>query len=247
MDDVYRRRLSILLFTGITLGWMILCYIAWVASGCKPFMPFISDFDLFEPGDTLFSLGTLLSTVTVVWMMIEIQLFNRERLMEKGTHYVWQIINHAALFPGMVAAYCTFMVGQTPWDVDGYMHGVYAITIFRLGIIWCVLAWVVSARIHWGSPTLLKILLARGIPAVAAIVGLWQMLANQAKVWTEDFDWKEHNQSVNDMMEFCNSRQYPALEIAAAWEFVLCLGIVFTVTSFLLDLQPSTDFHSEDE
>ena len=247
MEDWQRRRLSINFFTGMTLGWMILCYIAWVASGCKPFMPFISDFDLFEPGDTLFSLGTFLSTVTVVWMMIEIQLFNRERLMEKGTHYVWQIINHAALFPGMVAAYCTFMVGQTPWDVDGYMHGIYAITIFRLGIIWCVLAWVVSARIHWGSPTLLKILLARGIPAVAAIVGLWQMLANQAKVWTEDFDWKEHNQSVLDMMEFCSSRQYPALEVAAAWEFVLCLGIVFTVFSFRLDLQPPTDSYSEEE
>ena len=60
MEDLQRRRLSILLFTGITLGWMILCYIAWVASGCKPFMPFISDFDLFEPGDTMFSLGTFL-------------------------------------------------------------------------------------------------------------------------------------------------------------------------------------------
>ena len=49
------------------------------------------------------------------------------------------------------------------------------------------------------------------------------------------------------MMEFCTSRQYPALEVAAAWEFVLCLGIVFTVTSFLLDLQPSSDLHSEEE
>ena len=48
MEDWERRRLSILWFTGITLGWMILCYIAWVASGCKPFMPYISDFDLFK-------------------------------------------------------------------------------------------------------------------------------------------------------------------------------------------------------
>ena len=89
--------------------------------------------------------------------------------------------------------------------------------------------------------------LARGIPAVAAIIGLWQMLSNQASVWTEDFDWDNWNASPTDMMEFCTSRQYPALEIAAAWEFVLCLGIVFTVTSFLLDLQPSNDFHSEEE
>tara|TARA_B100001996_G_scaffold343698_1_gene298974 strand:+ start:3123 stop:3866 length:744 start_codon:yes stop_codon:yes gene_type:complete len=247
MDDVYRRRLSILLFTGITLGWMILCYIAWVASGCKPFMPFISDFDLFEPGDTLFSLGTFLTTVTVVWMMIEILLFNRERLVEKEAHFAWHILNHAALIPGIIAAFSTFMVGQTPWDVDGYMHGKYAIEIFYKGIYWCVMAWIVTARIHWGSPILRKILLARGIPAVAAIVGLWQMLTNQAKVWTEDFDWDAHNQSPSDMMEFCTSRQYPALEVAAAWEFVLCLGIVFTVFSFLLDLQSPTDSHSEEE
>ncbi|MEC9174225.1 MAG: hypothetical protein VX804_04060 [Candidatus Thermoplasmatota archaeon] len=247
MEDWQRRRLSILLFTGITLCWMILCYIAWVASGCKPFMPFISDFDLFEPGDTMFSFGTFLTTVTVVWIMIEIQLFNRERLFEKGAHLVWQIINHAALLPGMVAAYCTYMVGQTPWDVDGYMHGTYAITIFRLGIMWCVMACIVTARIHWGSPTLRKILVARLTPSVAAIIGLWQMLSNQASVWTEDFDWDNWNSSPTDMMEFCTSREYPALEIAAAWEFVLCLGIVFTVTSFLLDLQPPSDFHSEEE
>ena len=247
MEDWQRRRLSILLFTGITLCWMILCYIAWVASGCKPFMPFISDFDLFEPGDTMFSFGTFLTTVTVVWIMIEIQLFNRERLFEKGAHFVWQIINHAALLPGMVAAYCTYMVGQTPWDVDGYMHGTYAITIFRLGIMWCVMACIVTARIHWGSPTLRKILLARLTPSAAAIIGLWQMLSNQASVWTEDFDWDNWNSSPIDMMEFCTSREYPALEIAAAWEFVLCLGIVFTVTSFLLDLQPPSDFHSEEE
>ena len=226
---------------------MILCYIAWVASGCKPFMPFISDFDLFEPGDTMFSFGTFLTTVTVVWIMIEIQLFNRERLFEKGAHLVWQIINHAALLPGMVAAYCTYMVGQTPWDVDGYMHGTYAITIFRLGIMWCVMACIVTARIHWGSPTLRKILVARLTPSAAAIIGLWQMLSNQASVWTEDFDWDNWNSSPTDMMEFCTSREYPALEIAAAWEFVLCLGIVFTVTSFLLDLQPPSDFHSEEE
>lgn len=247
MEDWQRRRLSILLFTGITLSWMILCYIAWVASGCKPFMPFISDFDLFEPGDTMFSFGTFLTTVTVVWIMIEIQLFNRERLFEKGAHLVWQIINHAALLPGMVAAYCTYMVGQTPWDVDGYMHGTYAITIFRLGIMWCVMACIVTARIHWGSPTLRKILVARLTPSAAAIIGLWQMLSNQASVWTEDFDWDNWNSSPTDMMEFCTSREYPALEIAAAWEFVLCLGIVFTVTSFLLDLQPPSDFHSEEE
>ena len=149
----------------------------------------------------MFSFGTFLTTVTVVWIMIEIQLFNRERLFEKGAHNVWQIINHAALLPGMVAAYCTYMVGQTPWDVDGYMHGTYAITIFRLGIMWCVMAWFVSARIHWGSPTFRKILLARGIPAVAAIVGLWQMLSNQASVWTDDFDWENYVEGIEKVDE----------------------------------------------
>jgi hypothetical protein len=247
MEDWKRRRLSVILFTGITLGWMVLCYIAWVASGCKPFMPFISDFDLFEPGDTLFTLGTFFTSVTVVWMMIEIQLFNRERLIEKQVGWGWHILNHAALLPGMVAAYSTYMVGQTPWNVDGYMHGSYAFEIFYKGIYWCVMANIVTARIHWGSPTLSRILVARGAPCIAAIVGLWQMLTNQASVWTEGFDWEAWNQGPTDMMEFCTSRQHPALEVAAAWEFVLCLGIVFTVFSFLLDLQPSPEFSPEEE
>ena len=99
MEDWQRRRLAILLFTGITLGWMILCYIAWVASGCKPFMPFISDFDLFQPGDTIFTVGLTLTSIVVVWVMIELQLSNRDTLSSLGAHWVWHVVNHSAIFP----------------------------------------------------------------------------------------------------------------------------------------------------
>jgi len=41
------------------------------------------------------------------------------------------------------------------------------------------------------------------------------------------------------MMEFCTSSKYPLLNNAAMWEFLLVLGIVFTVFSFMLDLRPA--------
>ena len=74
-----------------------------------------------------------------------------------------------------------------------------------------------------------------------------EMIRNTMLVWTTDFDWDSWNASPENMMEFCTNNSYPALDVAAAWEFVLCLGIVFTVASFLFDLKSPIDFHSEEE
>jgi len=239
MEQRQRKRLSVQIFTGITLTWLILCYLTWVGNGCKAFMPFISDFDLYQPGDFLFSLGTMLSSVSVIWVMFELQLHNREQLNNNGAGIIWHLLNHSAIVPGMIAAYSCYMVGQTPWNVNGYMHGSYAFDIFYKGIYWCILVNIVTIRVHWNSSSLRKILIARLVPSVVAIVGLWQMVVAQSKVWADDFDWDTWNESTHNMMEFCTSSKYPLLNNAAMWEFLLVLGIVFTVFSFMLDLRPA--------
>ena len=139
------------------------------------------------------------------------------------------------------------MLALTPWDADGLIHGKFAFDIFYKGIYWCVLVNIVTVRIHWKSSNLRRILWLRATPCFAAILGLVQMIRNTMSVWTADFDWSAWNAGPENMMEFCTSSPYPALNVAAAWEFVLCLGIVFTVFSFLLDLQPSTELHIEEE
>jgi hypothetical protein len=239
MEQRQRKRLSVQIFTGITLTWLILCYLTWVGNGCKAFMPFISDFDLYQPGDFLFSLGTMLSSVSVIWVMFELQLHNREQLNNNGAGIIWHLLNHSAIVPGMIAAYSCYMVGQTPWNVNGYMHGSYAFDIFYKGIYWCILVNIVTIRVHWNSSSLRKILIARLVPSFVAIVGLWQMVVAQSKVWADDFDWDTWNESTHNMMEFCTSSKYPLLNNAAMWEFLLVLGIVFTVFSFMLDLRPA--------
>lgn len=241
MEQHQRRRLSVQIFTGVTLTWLILCYITWISNGCKAYMPFISDFDLYQPGDFLFSLGTMLSSITVLWMMFELQHHNREQLIHNKAGFFWHILNHSALVPGIIGAYSCFMVGQTPWNVNGFMHGSYAFEIFYKGIYWCILVNIVTMRIHWNGPSLRKILAARLLPSIIAIIGLWQMISTQAKVWTDDFDWDTWNESSHNMIEFCTSSDYPLLNHAAMWEFVLVLGIVFTVFSFILDIQPAID------
>ncbi len=241
MEQRQRKRLSVQIFTGVTLTWLILCYLTWVGNGCKAYMPFISDFDLYQPGDFIFSLGTLLSSVTVIWVMFELQLHNREQLIHDDARIIWHFLNHSAIVPGMIAAYSCYMVGQIPWNVNGYMHGSYAFDIFYKGIYWCILVNIVTIRVHWNRSSLRTILTARLVPSIVAIVGLWQMIVAQSKVWTEDFDWDTWNESSHNMMEFCTSSDYPLLNHAAMWELLLVLGIVFTVFSFMLDLRPVVD------
>ena len=246
MDQIERRKLAIKLFGGITLSWIILCYLAWILSGCKAYMPFISDFDLYQPGDTIFSIGTALSATTVIWVMFELQLFNRMKLTEQNQHLGWHLLNHAALVPGIIAAYSCYMVGQTPWDEDGYMHGNYAFEIFFKGVYWCLMMTLLSVRMHWGTSRFQTIMKWRTGGAVAAAVGLWQMIANQATVWTDDFDWDVWNAAPANKMEFCTSKTYPALHVAAVWEYVLVIGIVVTVCSFLIDLTASSNQDDEE-
>ena len=249
MNQRQRKRLSLQIFTGVTLTWLILCYLTWIGNGCKAYMPFISDFDLYQPGDFIFSFGTFLSSITVIWVMFELQMHNREELIQDDAKIIWHLLNHCAIVPGIIAAHSCYLVGQTPWNVDGYMHGSYAFDIFYKGIYWCVLVNIVTIRIHWNSSSLRKILTARLVPSLIAIIGLWQMIAAQSKVWTEGFDWDTWNSSSHNMLEFCTSSVYPILNYAAMWEYFLVLGIVFTVFSFMLDLRPvdNNELLSEEE
>ena len=56
MEQSKRLRYSIILLSSYTFAWMTLGWVFWVLGGCKAIMPFISDLDLYQPGDTIFTL-----------------------------------------------------------------------------------------------------------------------------------------------------------------------------------------------
>ena len=84
MKQSVRLRYSIILLTTFTLAWMTLGWIFWVFAGCKPIMPFISDLDLYQPGDTIFTLGAIGSSFLTIWFLFELQNIRHKYLLNKN-------------------------------------------------------------------------------------------------------------------------------------------------------------------
>lgn len=233
-----RRRLALLLTVGFTTLWLAAGYITWIMNGCKAYMPFISDFDLYEPGDTIFTVGTFVTGYLVFWIIMEIHSMNMKRIQSAGYHTIWHGVNHLAVFPGLIGAFSCIRIGSVPWDTDGPMHGHYAFDIFTFGVYWCLLITAVTIRIWLNHPRFRKLIGLRIFAALSAFVGLFQLIATQSQVWGEDFDWDAYNALTADMMSFCTSSPYPMLNVSAVWEYVLVFGILGTILSFL----PEVDF-----
>lgn len=241
MDHVKRRRLAILTMVGATSLWLVLGYATWIMNGCRAWLPYISDFDLYQPGDTIFTMGTFVSGFLVFWIVMELHSMNMNHIASGQHSKVWHGLNHLAVFPGLIGAFSCIRIGTVPWDTDGPMHGHYAMDIFYNGVYWCFLVTMVSARIRWSIPSFKRILWLRFGAALSAAVGLYKMITTQIGIWGDDFDWDAYNASAADMLEFCTEALEPAINTGAAWEYVLVAGILGTILSFL----PEVSFESE--
>ncbi|MBT60108.1 MAG: hypothetical protein CMA63_00965 [Euryarchaeota archaeon] len=247
METTQRRRTAILLMVVFTMVWLIAGYATWLMNGCKAYMPFISDFDLYEPGDTIFTIGTFVSGFLVFWIIMEIHSMNMKRITEGQHHNIWHGLNHLAVFPGLIGAFSCIRIGSVPWDTDGPMHGHYAFDIFNNGVYWCLIVTAVTARIWWNHNKFRTVLGLRFFAALSAFVGLFQMISYQQQVWGPNFDWDSYNAMTSDMLAFCTSTSDPLLNIAAVWEYVLVFGILGTILSFLPEVifDDSTDDEEE--
>ena len=243
MDHLQRRKTAILTMVISTTAWILLGYGTWLMNGCRAWLPYISDFDLYQPGDTIFTAGTSVSGFLVFWIVMELHSMNTQRIKDGERGSLWHGLNHLAVFPGLIGAFSCIRIGTVPWDTDGPMHGHYAMDIFYNGVYWCLLVTLVSMRIWWTSPTFKRILWLRLGAAVSAAVGLYKMITTQIGVWGDDFDWDAYNASASNMLEFCTEALEPAINTGAAWEYVLVAGILGTILSFL----PEVTFVGEEE
>ena len=67
MEESFRRQIAIGSAVGFSFLWIAAGYFTWILNGCKAYMPFISDFHLYSPGDFLFTTGTFVSGFLVFW------------------------------------------------------------------------------------------------------------------------------------------------------------------------------------
>jgi len=247
MEESFRRQIAIGSAVGFSFLWIAAGYFTWILNGCKAYMPFISDFHLYSPGDFLFTTGTFVSGFLVFWVIMEVHSMNMKRISIGQHHSFWHGVNHLAVFPGLIGAFSCIRIGSAPWDTDGPMHGHYAFDIFTFGVYWCLLISAVTIRIWWNHDRFRTVLGLRLFSAITAFVGLYQMISAQSTVWTSTFDWEAYNALTTDMMSFCTSSPYPELNVSAVWEYILVLGILGTILSFWPEVHFFDRIESEEE
>ena len=124
MEESFRRQIAIGSAVGFSFLWIAAGYFTWILNGCKAYMPFISDFHLYSPGDFLFTTGTFVSGFLVFWVIMEVHSMNMKRISSGQHHSFWHGVTSCG-FSGLIGAFSCIR-RSAPWDTDGPMHGHYA-------------------------------------------------------------------------------------------------------------------------
>ncbi len=239
-DRLRRRRRLVVGFVTWTLGWMIACYVDWLAKGCRWFFPFISDFDLYEPQDTMFTVGVAISGALFCWLAVELASHQAPglRRFEGPFGALARGLGWATLIPAMLAGGGAIMIGFLPWNVYHTEHGVVALMLFYMGTLWCVAVTVTTLLASGWTPDAKRILAIRGAAAgmTASALALWIHHATIAyAIFDDDFDMSLYLDRPQDMMAFCTDSVILGRhgDLAAMWEAIMVVAMLGTVATFL--------------
>ena len=227
---------------------LVLCYVISVAKGhSEAFMPFISDLDLFQPEDTIFTIGLAISAAAI--MVILAALFNhkREALASADMGRFWRGLNLIALPIGLLAAGSTLLIGFAPWPEFGPLHVLLARTIFYSGVAWCVIQLLLEWRLSRKVPLYLDQLKLRALPVVAAFIGLVGFIFFSVKAVAQDggsqgtLNWEDLRQRALSPDTYTAGSLSLIWDVAALFEWLMILSMIATLATYrAVILRPET-------
>ena len=227
-------RLVFLAAVGVPLATLGVCYLIMVAMGhSQPYMPFISDLDLFEPEDTIFTVGVAISGAAIMVVLVALFGHKRAAMAAAGLGRAWRILNLAALPVGLLAAGSSLLLGFVPWPENGPLHGFLARNIFYGGVAWCLIHLLVEWRLGREVPLYHEQLKRRALPVAAAFIGLVGFLFFSAKAFAQP------EAAFVDLPNLALSPDtYTAgalsswWDLAALFEWLMILGMIATLATY---------------
>lgn len=222
--------------------WWSICYTIWITRGCDPFFPFISEFGSWEPEATIFCVGLNLTAAAFLLRVIQLHQVQHQRMRYLALGLWWQITNHLALGAGVVVSLAVWALAFVPWNQNISLHLILAMTIFRGGLLWCVLATCMTWKFKGNFPDLKKALFLRLAGSIATGIGLVGMIQTVVVVYTNDVQFlpQRIQLSLSDKMAFCSEIPLTDLVYGAAFEWVLVIGLLFVSWTFNADLRRYT-------
>lgn len=223
----------------LPLVWAIGSYVSWVAKGCRPFLPFLSDFDIMQPEGTIFTLGASLQGIALLALLLQLHGHQQRRIHQWGLEARWAKLNHASLIPGGISTLCCIALAWAPWNDYTALHRNLALAVFSSGLLWggasCLLTW----RFGRQQPRFRRALNKRILASVIAAFSLGGLLYCMTTVLgAPGFDRVTYVARTYDDAIFCHNTFDPLLTIGAVCEWLLIGSLFVAIASLRDELSP---------
>jgi hypothetical protein len=232
----------------LPLIWAIGSYATWVAKGCRPFMPFLSDFDIMQPEGTIFSLGATLQGLALMALLIQLHSHQLRRIRRWGLEGRWEMVNHAGLVPGGIATLSCIGLAWAPWNDYTALHRNLALAVFSSGVLWgaasCLLTWRLGQKQVRFQRALRKRVLA-SIGAALCLGGLLYCMTTV--LGAADFDRPAYIARTYDDSIFCHNTFDPLLNVGAVCEWILIGCLLVAIATLREEINPIEPNESPDQ
>ena len=212
-------------------------------------MPFISDLDLFQPEDTLFTIGLVISAAAIMVILASLFSHKREALATAGMGHFLRVLNLIALPVGLLAAGSTLLLGFAPWPEFGPLHSLLARSIFYNGVAWCVIQLLLEWRLGRNVALYLDQLKLRALPVAAAFIGLVGFIFFSVKAVAQDegaeetANWEERSQRALSPDTYTAGSLSSIWDVAALFEWLMILSMIATLATYrTIILRPENQY-----
>ncbi len=225
----------------------IVTYVLWLADGCDPFVPFISDMDIPLRSGFTFTLGYALGGILLATTGVQLGVLRDRWMTSARMSQSWVNLNRFSVLAAVAAGIGLFWISFTPWDEHLGLHIVQANVIFSGSVIWAFCVTLATWRLSQEEGGFSDVLAPRAAFSVLAVVGLLGMVERVFRYTGLSTDLYALEERLQFLDEGCVSLNEPLLSQAAAFEWLLAASMVLIIATFLPEVRVLTRAQGEEE
>ncbi len=225
----------------------IASYSLWVADGCEPFVPFISDMDLPTRSGFTFTVGYALSGILLATMGVQLGVLRDRWMTSADMPRNWVNLNRFSMMAAIATGIGLFWISFTPWDEHLELHIAQANVIFFGGVIWASCVTLATWRMSHEERGFSGVLAPRTAFSVLAVIGLLGMIERVFRYTGLSSDLYALEERLQTLDGSCISLNEPLLSQAAAFEWLLAASMVLIIATFLPEVRLLTGNSGDEE